>query len=102
MAAFQPVRNVIHSPEERQDTYRSILWRSRSLPDEGAAAGADLFITGEAKYNDYHDAIDMVPPVTLGHYESEELTKKLLNNLLCQKSSTFAVWYSNRCKNPLN
>lgn len=104
MAAFQPVRNVIHSAL-RSDKIRTVAYCGGAgafLMKAAAAAGADLFITGEAKYNDYHDAIDMVPLITLGHYESEELTKKLLNNLLCQKSSTFAVWYSNRCKNPLN
>ncbi len=33
--------------------------------------GADIFITGEAKYNDYLDAEGIITLITVGHYESE-------------------------------
>lgn len=104
MSAFQPIQNIVHSAL-RSDTVKRVAYCGGSgafLLRKAAAAGADIFITGEAKYNDYYDAMDMVPLMTFGHYESEELTKKLLNNLLCKKNGTFAVWYSSQCKNPLN
>lgn len=104
MAAFQPIHNIAHSAL-RSDKIRTVAYCGGSgafLLKAAARAGADLFITGEAKYNDFHDAIDLIPLMTFGHYESEELTKKLLNNILCKKNGTFAVWYSSQCKNPLN
>lgn len=67
-----------------------------------AGAGADIFITGEAKYNDYYDAMDDITLVTIGHYESEELTKSLLCDILCKKMPKFVVRYSARCANPIH
>ena len=65
-------------------------------------AGADIFITGEAKYNDYYDAMDDITLVTIGHYESEELTKSLLRDILCKKMPKFVVRYSAQCANPIH
>lgn len=104
MSTFQPVESVAYSTL-RTDKIETVAYCGGAgafMAQAAAAAGADLLITGEAKYNDYHDAVDRLPLMTIGHYESEELTKKLLSNLLCKKSSTFALWYSIQCKNPLN
>lgn len=72
------------------------------LRHAAASTGADIFITGEAKYNDYYDAIDDITLVTIGHYESEELTKSLLRDILCKKIPKFVVRYSARCANPIH
>lgn len=66
-----------------------------------ARLGADLFITGEAKYNDYYDATDDVTLVTIGHYESEAWTKALLYDILCRKIPNFVLQYAERCANPV-
>lgn len=65
-------------------------------------AGADIFITGEAKYNHFYDATDMLTLVTIGHFESEELTKAILFNTLLRKSGNFAIYKSTQCSNPIN
>ncbi len=47
--------------------------------------GADVFITGEAKYNDFYDVEDKLLLVVVGHYESEICTKDIFYNLLSEK-----------------
>lgn len=47
--------------------------------------GADVFITGEAKYNDFYDVEDNLLLATVGHYESEICTKDIFFDLLSQK-----------------
>lgn len=45
------------------------------------SAGADLFITGEAKYNDYLD-IEGLTFATVGHYESELVATRLFERII--------------------
>lgn len=51
------------------------LWK------EARKQGADIFITGEAKYNDYFDA-EGITLVTLGHYESELAVTRLFDHII--------------------
>ena len=44
--------------------------------------GADILITGEARYNDFYDVEDKILLATIGHYESEVCTKDIFFNLL--------------------
>lgn len=44
--------------------------------------GADIFITGEAKYNDFYDVEDKILLTTIGHYESEICTKEIFFEVL--------------------
>jgi dinuclear metal center YbgI/SA1388 family protein len=59
------------------------------------ASSADIFITGEARYNDFFDVEDRVILAVLGHYETEEGTKELLHSIISEKNPTFALHYSN-------
>ena len=43
--------------------------------------GADAFLTGEMKYNDYFDRKEIQITV-IGHYESEQFTKELLKDII--------------------
>ena len=43
--------------------------------------GADAFLTGEMKYNDYFDHKEIQITV-IGHYESEQFTKELLKDII--------------------
>ncbi|MEN9918032.1 MAG: hypothetical protein RL662_468 [Bacteroidota bacterium] len=49
------------------------------------AYGADVFVTGEARYNDFYDVEDKILLATVGHYESEICTKDIFFDLLSQK-----------------
>lgn len=64
--------------------------------------GADVFITGEAKYNDYYDVEDKILLAVIGHYESEIYTKNVFFDLITKKYPTFAVYMSGADANPVN
>ncbi|MDH6533425.1 Nif3-like dinuclear metal center hexameric protein [Parabacteroides sp. 52] len=71
------------------------------LIKEAIAYGADVFITGEAKYNDFFDVEDRILLAVIGHYESEVCTKEIFYNIISKKFPTFAVHFSNVNSNPV-
>lgn len=102
--SWQPVSSIAHS-KVLCDPIRTVAFCGGAgafLMKEAARAGADIFITGEAKYNDYWDAQDFLTLMTLGHYESEQLTVRLLYDLLSQKKGTFVIHQATSCANPIH
>lgn len=71
------------------------------LIPQAIAYGADVFITGEAKYNDFYDVEEKILLAVIGHYESEVCTKDIFYNILSKKFPTFAVHFSNVNSNPV-
>ena len=71
------------------------------LLPEAISYGADVFITGEAKYNDFYNVENRILLATIGHYESEVCTKDIFYDLLTKKFPTFAVHFSNVNSNPV-
>lgn len=63
--------------------------------------GADIFITGEAKYNDFYDVEDKILLATIGHYESEICTKDLFYDYLSEKYPNFVFSKSGYDENPV-
>lgn len=63
---------------------------------------ADVFITGEAKYNDFYDVEDKLLLAVVGHYESEIFTKNIFFDIISKKYPTFAVYMSGFDVNPVN
>jgi hypothetical protein len=61
------------------------------LISKALAAGADVFITADLKYHEFFDANDRILLVDIGHFESEQFTINLLQEVLEQKFPTFAV-----------
>ncbi len=55
------------------------------LLDEAKAAGADYFITGEMHYHEYFEALGDIQVIVLGHYETEQYTSELLQEILAGK-----------------
>jgi len=51
------------------------------------AYGADAFVTGEAKFNDFYDVEGRILLAVVGHYESEICTKDIFFDLLSKKIS---------------
>ena len=66
------------------------------------ASGADVFITGEAKYNDYYNVEKNILLVVIGHYESEVCTKEIFFEIITKKFPNFAVYFSGINSNPVN
>ena len=63
--------------------------------------GADVFITGEAKYNDFYDVEDKILLAIVGHYESEICTKDIFYDLLSAKYSELQINMSQFDSNPV-
>lgn len=64
--------------------------------------GADVFITGEAKYNEFYDVENKILLTTIGHYESEICSKEIFFDVLSKKYPTFALHKSGFDVNPVN
>ena len=73
----------------------AFLWR------KARALGADILITGEAKYNDYFDCEGAPILVTVGHYESERIASQLFAQVISEKIANFAVYQSELDSNPI-
>ena len=71
------------------------------LLKDAARLGADLFITGEAKYNDYHDARDLTTLATMGHFETEWFAVDVIEKVLSRKKGNFAVHRALEQMNPI-
>lgn len=69
---------------------------------EAKKAGADVFISGDFKYNVLRLAKDInYPTISLGHYTSELPFIKLITNIL-QNKNIYNVHGATSCMNPLN
>ena len=71
------------------------------LIPQAIAYGADAFITGEAKYNDFYDVEGQLLLAIVGHYESEICTKDIFFDTITKKFPTFVVHKSAFDSNPV-
>lgn len=104
MKEFQPIQHVQHSKVLKKSIKRVAFCGGSGsfMYKDAAKLGADIFITGEAKYNDFYDAQDFITLMTIGHFESELLTKDLLISIMSEKRSNFAIHNSTACDNPVH
>lgn len=69
----------------------AVLGGSGAFAIEAAkVAGADAFITSDIKYHQFFSAEGKLLLLDIGHYESEQFTKKLLVEHLTKKIANFA------------
>ena len=68
---------------------------------EAIAYGADVFLTGEAKYNDFYKVEDKILLAIAGHYETEICTNDIFFDIISEKFPTFAVQIANTNSNPV-
>ena len=71
------------------------------LIPQAIASGADIFITGEAKYNDFYNVDNKILLAVTGHYESEICAKNIIFHVILKKFPTFAVQNSIINSNPI-
>lgn len=96
--------NVVQHSRYTGRTIRDVAICSGSgafLIPQAIGYGADVFITGEAKYNDYYDVEDKILLAVVGHYESEIYTKDVFFDLLSKKYPNFALNKSGYDDNPV-
>jgi dinuclear metal center YbgI/SA1388 family protein len=68
---------------------------------KAAGAGADVYVTADVKYHEFFDAEGRMLLADIGHWESEQFTVDLLQELIAGKFPTFAVLKSSVVTNPL-
>ncbi len=66
------------------------------------ASEADIFITSDYKYHEFFDADGAIIIADIGHYESEQFTIQLLQELISQKFSNFAAHCTKIITNPVH
>ncbi|MEQ8361635.1 MAG: Nif3-like dinuclear metal center hexameric protein [Cyclobacteriaceae bacterium] len=66
------------------------------------AQGADAFVSADFKYHEFFDAEGQILIADIGHYESEQFTKDLLKEVLEEKFTSFAVYFSKSVTNPIS
>ena len=71
------------------------------LLKEAMNSSADIFITGDYKYHQFFDAERKIVIADIGHYESEQYTKELIQRILTEKKPTFATLLSKTDTNPV-
>lgn len=65
------------------------------------AMQADAFVTADYKYHEFFEADDRILIADIGHYESEQFTINLLDELIRNKFSNFASHSTTVIKNPV-
>lgn len=65
-------------------------------------AGAQVYISADFKYHEFFDAENQIQICDIGHYESEQYTKEIFNQIISKNFSTFAVHLSKINTNPIN
>ena len=73
-----------------------------SFAGAALASGADIFITGEARYHELFDNTDKMMYAIIGHYESEQYTTEILKEIIEEKFSGLPVNVTTANTNPLN
>ena len=72
------------------------------LISKALSQGAQFFISSDIKYHEFFDANNRMVIADIGHYESEQFTLELLDELLREKFPTFAVLKPDTITNPVN
>lgn len=72
------------------------------LLNNAIAANADVFITSDFKYHDFFEADNKIVVADVGHYESEQFTKELMQEQIIRKFPMFAAQISKISTNPIN
>lgn len=74
----------------------------RSCIASARAAGADLYITADLRYNDFMEGEGRMILADIGHFESEFCAIRILNDVISKKMSNFAVRKSVCSRNPIH
>ena len=71
------------------------------LLPKALSSGADAFVTGDYKYHEFFEADGRILIADIGHYESEQFTINLLEELIRNKFSNFASHSTTVITNPV-
>ena len=96
--------HIRHSPATNKQINKvAVLGGSGSFAIADAMKkGADVFITSDLKYHQFYQGEQHLLLIDIGHYESEQFTKKLIFDYLTEKLPSFAFVLSRTKTNPVN
>jgi dinuclear metal center YbgI/SA1388 family protein len=72
------------------------------LLEDALKAGAQVFVTADYKYHGFFDADGKLIICDIGHYESEQYTVNVLQELISSKFATFAAHCTQLNTNPVH
>ena len=93
----------MHTPIRGKKIKRVALCGGAGASFAGAAlsAGADLYLTGEARYHELFDNTDKMVYAIIGHYESEQYTTEILHQIVQSNFPDIPVATTTVCTNPI-
>lgn len=71
------------------------------LTKNAIKAGADIYVTADIKYHEFFDAEAQLVLADIGHYESEQYTIELFDDVLRQNFPNFAILKTRMNTNPV-
>ena len=72
------------------------------LLPQAISEGADVYVSSDFKYHEFFDSNGKIMIADIGHYESEQFTKELLEEVIREKFNTFAIIFSKTKTNPIS
>ena len=73
-----------------------------SFAGAAVAAGADVYITGEARYHDLFNYDGKMLVAVIGHYESEQFTMEIFKEIISGACPQVEVKITSLCTNPIH
>ena len=73
-----------------------------SFAGAAVAAGADVYITGEARYHDLFNYDGTMVVAVIGHYESEQFTMEIFKEIISGACPQVQVKTTSVCTNPIH
>lgn len=95
---------IIRHTNKLNKPIKKVAWCGGSgsfLLRTAMAKKADIFITGDFKYHEFFDAENRIMIADIGHFESEQYTIELIDELLRKKFTTFAPCLTEINTNPV-
>ncbi len=107
---FKDLKNILNTPMLRHSGFMgkkiervALLGGSGSFAINAAKhQNADVFITADLKYHDFFKSENKVLLIDVGHYESEQFTKKIIMEFLSKNFPNFAFISSKTDTNPVH
>ena len=72
-----------------------------SFASYALSAGADIYLTGEARYHELFDGTQQMLYAIIGHYESEQYTTEIFKEIITDNFPILNVKISTICTNPI-
>jgi len=101
-ACNSPIARCTTPPEGSLNRIALCGGSGGSFIQEAIAAGAQAYITSDVRYHDFVDFASKIFLIDIGHYESEKCTKDIFYHIVSKIFPNFALYYSEKEKNPIN